>query len=130
MSSRSNPLGLSIGDKVMLRGARSFEYDDNGNRDSILSEFKEPREFFVVGVCKKAVGKYEPGHATSNFGVEYEDYKQPCLVVDHYVRVYECKESMTDRTVRLAQSEDIEILRTDNLLVQSDGTMTGAGESC
>lgn len=109
MSSKCNPLGLNIGDKVTLHGTRLFEYDNDRNRDSVFHKFSKPREFFIVGVCKKACGKYQFGSQRGSLAFDSynENYEPPFLVVSHYVRVYECKESMIDRRVYLAEPGDI-----------------------
>ena len=90
---KSNPLNLKIGDKVRITGTTNVEYDKEDNR--ILKHLPHQMLVLVCGIKKKATGKYESG---SPRGVDYfgdSDYEPPCLVVDKYHYLYECRVSIT-----------------------------------
>lgn len=85
---RLNPLGLSIGDKVKLRGSRVFVDDDNGYPVAVLHDFGETREYRIVGTRQI-----------------------PCSNVVHRLFfVYECKRHIFNNKVHLALPGDIEIV--------------------
>lgn len=95
-SSKKNPLNLQIGDRIEISATTKVEYDNEENR--ILLHSKCSHICYVCGIQKKATGAYKKG---SHAAVDYygdSDYEPPCLVVDKYHYLYECRKDITSHS--------------------------------
>lgn len=93
---KKNPLNLSIGTLIEVTGTTVVQYDNDGNRK--LVELKGRRYYFVCGIVKKATGVYEKGFTDGGYYGPPE-YTQPCLVVDKYHYLYECRSRLDTHPV-------------------------------
>ena len=106
LSCAANPLGLELGEKVIVRRTVNVEYNDK-NQKILHFGFVEPHTMTVVGSVKKALGTYKAGTPIGDFNYANE-YEQGTLKVLKYVRLYEVKSKLTDKP-SLVHPDDIEI---------------------
>lgn len=107
----TNPLDLTIGDKVLILAVSDVDYDEHGNRIVFKDDLPEPKEMMVVGVKRKGLGQYLKGSPGGYSGVDdLNDPMAPELKVSKYVWFYECREKLTSKTV-LVDAKDISTTR-------------------
>lgn len=89
----SNPLDLSIGQRVLVNGRAYMYYDESNNR--LVGIQKKPEALCYVLQCvRRAEGKYVKGCPATEWG----DYEQAQLKVSKYVHLYVCAESLTSKS--------------------------------
>lgn len=91
-----NPLGLRIGARVLTTASCQVEYDDEDNRIVRITHFPKPRQTHIIGVAKKALGKYIPVSRLDN----------AYLKVREYIWLYKCKDKIDSKSF-LVRPEDI-----------------------
>lgn len=91
MTSKTNPLGLSIGECVTIRAITTVGYVDH---KKIMMRCPRRQTCYIVGVVKRALGKYVP----AGRGVEAENDCPAYLSVSKYVRLYECKKGIEEKS--------------------------------
>jgi len=105
---KTNPLGLQIGDIVQASATVSFDYDaDNNKKMERHRQYCSPFTCIVVGIKKKAIGKYV---RSSSPGTYYDEPPEnySYLQVSKYITVYECREAINKKSV-LVHPDDIKM---------------------
>jgi hypothetical protein len=90
-SSKRNPLGLEIGDRIRYKRRCTVGYDSDGKKKLW---FNEAGAGFarVIGVVRKATGQYVKGSDSGySAGLDPPEYEQAYLSVDKYLLLYECR---------------------------------------
>lgn len=91
VTTKKNPLGLEIGDRVWAENVSTFEYVDHNTK----SLQKEDAGFFctVCGVQRKAEGSYSPG-SSGYFG---EGSEPPEFTATKWHWVYVCRKTISGK---------------------------------
>ena len=105
LTTKKNPLGLQIGERVNARQTVTVEYDEEDNKRLLPFDFDAT--CLVTGVVRKALGKYEK--ASHYRSLDGDEYEPAYLKVSEYVTLYECKVNITDKPF-LVHPDDIEVL--------------------
>lgn len=94
-TSYDNPLGLRLGEEIKYLRSCYVDYDSKGIRKVGFRSSRGGEHYFatVVGCVRRAEGRYIPGW--NSFGDDATD--GPTLKVSNYVRLYECKRTITDK---------------------------------
>lgn len=106
-----NPLGLIIGQEVIVTHESLVDYDYNSVTSSCIKQVQRKpsrQRTFIVGVVKKALGTYHKAKRYSN-PLDPGDYEQAYLQVSKYIWLYETRRSINSKIV-LASPEDIHLL--------------------
>ena len=92
--SSANPLGLSLGERIKYTRQCHLEYNEHNFKELV---FDEPCERYttVIGSVKKAIGKYIPGR--HYLDLDGGDYDPPRMEPFKYYRLYECRDTLTDK---------------------------------
>jgi len=99
ITSKINPLGLEIGECIAICATTTVGYVDH---KKIMMRRPFRQTCYVVGVVKRALGEYVP----QGFGVEAENDVSAWLKVSRYVRLYECKCRIEEKSF-FVQPEDV-----------------------
>lgn len=107
LSSKKNPLGLSVGERVVCSATSHVRYDDKGERCFDRRTLTIHKELRVVGIVRKAIaGSYCPA-TQPNYHLDQE-YEPAYLANPKYQLFYECKRDIYSKSV-LVHPDDIEI---------------------
>ncbi len=96
--SPKNPLGLAIGQRVVIKAEAKVGYGstpETHDTKSLTRVSIEPRQTFIVGTRRVATGERVSGDDISRFNAS------------NYHRLYECREAMGGK-ITLAHPGDIE----------------------
>ena len=97
-----NPLGLKLGERVLVRRTCTVEYTDERKKELVFLDQQRP--MLVVGIRRKAIGTYPSGHL-----IRFDsEYCGPYLRVDKWLWLYECRKTMRSRPV-LVHPDDIDL---------------------
>lgn len=110
VSTKINPLGLRIGELVKVARIAFIGYNEHGVKELTFSE-EIHITCTVVGVVKRALGKYVKGRHYHNLGLDPPDYEQPSLKVSKYVRLYQCKTRLEEKPF-LVHPDDVIVIGT------------------
>lgn len=108
LSTHDNPLGLRIGEVVRVKRVCHVDYDgtfkENGAEKKLwFDDFG--RSAIIIGTVKRALGKYVAGGGGS---YDWDDYVPAYLKVSKYVRLYECRTTISGKTF-LVHPDDITV---------------------
>lgn len=119
-TSKSNPLGVRIGERVLVSAWVDFGYVEKelknderawrskrtiSVRECTVTEFDTKQWLYVIGTRRKAVGEYIPGGTIQ--GIDGAEYEPPSFRADKYYLVYECRADISSPVI-LALPEHVE----------------------
>lgn len=95
LATKVNPLGLHMGEGVIVKRRSYIDYDEDKNKRLFKCADKDEMAY-VIGSVKRAVGKYIDGKQWGGVFGE-PDYEPARLEVSGYVRLYECRASFAGK---------------------------------
>lgn len=97
LATKVNPLGLKLGEGVIVKRRAYIDYDEDKNRCLFRGEDNEELAY-VIGSVRRAVGKYVGGREWGGSYGGDSDYEPPRLDVSGYVRLYECRTTFAGKS--------------------------------
>ena len=104
ISTYDNPLGLKLGERIQARRTCVVDYEGNNRKIICSRDFESPVSMVVVGSVKKATGVRIEGSFSD--GIDGDDYVPPYLATDKYHWLYECRQTMSQKSV-LVRPDDV-----------------------
>jgi len=92
LATKVNPLGLKMGERVIVKRRSYVDYDVEGKNKCLFKAEDKDEAAFVIGSVARAVGRYVPTNKwNGDYGFGGGDYEPARLDVEKFIRLYECR---------------------------------------
>jgi len=105
-STKTNPLGLRLGERVRVARIAFIGYTEHGEKTLTYSE-EMHFSCIIIGVVKRALGNYVGHKHFMDMDGGYDE--PPRLDVTKYVRLYECKTRLEEKSFLVDPDDILEV---------------------